>query len=359
MNHLVIRGLGTYLPSEIRDNSWWPREIVAAWEEKIATALERGKGTQLGEELTPGSRAVAAAMARSFPDPFRGARLRRVLSPDLEPSSMEISAAKKALQDANISPNEIDFVLVQSSVPDNLGTSNVVLVHQALGLRPDVFCLSTEGMCQAALAHLVLAEQLLSSGRFGAGLLVQSSTLTRLMPTEDQTSPWFGDGASAFVVTTAKGPNGLLAHQHMTDASTYGSVIASVRDKRWHDDGRVVGYSKNQEAARRQFYEIPDIAKNLLEKALSAANESKANIKFWACHQALPWIPEVTKAHIGLDNAKTTTTFEQTGSLSGANLGFILDKARQEKLVVDGDLVALFSGAAGMSASAALLRWGT
>lgn len=357
MKRLAIYGVGSYLPETIRTNDWWPESIVDDWRVRIASALER-RDSGPPESLQDGALLVSEAMGALFKDPFRGSVERRVLDKDRKPSFMEVQAAEAALANANIDRSEIDFLIVQSAVPDNLMTSNACLVHRELGLRKHTFSMSNEGMCHSLLLQLVLAEQMVLSGQFKHGLLIQSSALTRMMPTEEQHSPWFGDGAAAVVVGPSTTGSGVLGHAHMTDGSTYGSLVSGVRGKEWYEEGRVTSYSMDPAAARRQFHELPGVARELTERALDKAGLEKADIHFWGCHQATPWMPELTRSYVGLSAARTLSIFKQTASISGANIGLAMQIAEKENLVRSGDLVAMHSGAAGMTASSLIIRWG-
>src|SRR5690349_8000922 len=103
-----IHGLGTYLPSEIRTNAWWPESDVARWRDRMAHRATSNEAPD--EELTEGARRTLAAMARYVDDPFRGSIERRVMPEDMTTSEMEAAAAREAIERAGVTPSDIDAI---------------------------------------------------------------------------------------------------------------------------------------------------------------------------------------------------------------------------------------------------------
>src|SRR4051812_948521 len=108
--NIGILSTGFYLPDEIRRNDWWSSEIVAGWRDRQAQNALRGAALAK-ESISEGARRTIAALTEQNGDPFEGARERRVLPREQDPSDMEAAAAKEALQRAGIAASEIDFVL--------------------------------------------------------------------------------------------------------------------------------------------------------------------------------------------------------------------------------------------------------
>lgn len=352
-----IQSIGVHLPPTVRDNSWWPAEIVEQWRMRQARSFNRAQ-TQSDDPLTDGAQRVVAAIAELKSDPFEGVKERRVLDPALRSSDMEVDAARQALSRAGVEPGEIDLLLIQSTTPNFVHVSNACLVHRELGLSPRCFSLATEGMCNSFLQQLTLAEQMILSGRAHRALLIQSSHMTCMCRQEDPFSAWFGDGATAVVVGPVRGDSGLLGHAHMTDGGTYPSVVSGVPGRRWHDEGRVHVYLEEPGNARRMFLEIPEVCRDLVEASLKQAHLGKRDVTFWAAHQGTAWFSRVTQEFTGLDAARRVETFSWAASLTGSNIPLVLAIGERDGLLRAGDVVGMFAGAAGMTGTAMILRWG-
>jgi 3-oxoacyl-[acyl-carrier-protein] synthase-3 len=357
MPNVGVYSIGTYLPEPVRRNDWWPESIVQRWRARQAQTFTRSQqGPE--ENLTDGMKLTVAAMLEGKNDPFEGTVERRVMPEGMRSSDMEVAAARRALDGAGIDPKDVDFLLTQSTAPNYVHVPNACIVHRELGLGRRCFSMATEGMCNAFLQQLVLAEQMIQSGRARYGLIIQSCNMTSFAQREDHFSPWFGDGAAAALVGPVDAGYGLLAHTHVTDGSVYGSVVTGIPGRRWWQDGPVIAYLESPALARQQFLKIADSAKPLLEDALAQAGLQKDDVRFWACHQPSPWLGRVTQEHIGFANAKRLDTYRWTASLSGANIPVILSVAEREGMLSSGDVVGAFAGAAGFTATGMVLRWG-
>ena len=160
------------------------------------------------------------------------------------------------------------------------------------------------------------------------------------------------NGKPAALVTRLSGAS--IERPGAAECAQLGELLA-----RMHLAARsFTGYLENPRGARDQFLLIGDTARPLMDGALADAGLEKKDVDFLACHQASAWLPPAVAEHTGLEHAKRTDTFTWAASLSGANLPLVMAAAERENAVADGDLVAMYSGAAGMTASAMMFRWG-
>ena len=72
----------------------------------------------------------------------------------------------------------------------------------------------------------------------------------------------------------------------------------------------------------------------------------------------MPWLREVTQEYNGMTRARWVDTYKTFASLSGGNIPLLMNIAKREHLLRDGDLVLVFSGGTGETWSAVLMRWG-
>lgn len=368
---IAIEGIGVYLPETVRQNDWWPERVVTGWraERERRAALRRDSPDPLAsamlrvnarDAMTAGQRAVVSGLEQYDDDPFHGVIERRVIADGMPPSEMEARAARSALARAGIEPGQpgaIDFVLCASLVPDVLTVPNACAVHHRLGLDPACLCLTVDATCNAFAVQLEIARGLVAAGRHRRGLLIQSSAMSRLIPTEAPYAPIFGDGATAVVVGRAPPDHGLLASDHHSDGSLAGAFFASVPGERWYDDGPITWHIHDQDAARDVVLNVADRGRDTVSRALARAGRSPDDVDFYASHQAMAWFRRVTQDHIGLRHARSVDTFPWAGNLSGSNIPLVLATAEREGRLQPGDVVATFSGGSGITWSSMILRW--
>jgi 3-oxoacyl-[acyl-carrier-protein] synthase-3 len=347
--------MGSYLPPEVRQNDYWPPEVVAGWTQRLADIVPRSE--RYVDHVTDGVRLSAHALSELASDPFQGAVERRVLAPDLVSSDMEAAAARSALAAAGAEAAGVDLLLTHSMVPDYMCNSQAAIVHHKVGLSPGIPALALDVVCTSIVFQLSIAEKFIRAGEAAQALLTQSSACTRLMPKELPYSPWHGDAGTAAIVRAVEPGLGLLGTAFRTDGSLTGAFVATVPNRRWHEDGSVIAWSDNKPAARRMQLQGADIAARLIDEALARAGVAAGEVQFFACHQPTVWLRRVVQAHAGLVNAKSCDTFAWTGSISSSNIGLQLEVGVRDGLLKKGMPVVLFTMASGMTAAAGVMRW--
>lgn len=351
-----VIGVGTYLPPTVRKNDHWSDETVTKWREKKAAPLSNKIDPAAA---TPGARAVMEAMAEWRDDPFHGALERRVLDEGKTASDMELEAARAAIANAGIDPQEIGVVLVNTLAPDYLVTNNACLLHHNLGLSKHCFTMATEAACNSFQMQTDLARKMLLTGSGKYALLVQTCNISPMLPMDQAHSSWFGDGCTAQVVGQVSEGRGILASAHRTVGDLHRTIVAGVRDRCWYrDGGKLEIYSADHVGARRMFLELPDYAAEVTGEVLANSGYAAADVDFFAPHQATRWMLDVTQKHLRLLKARSVETFSWGGSMFGSNIPMALAMGAKEGTLRDGDLVLTFAGGAGSTYSSLLMRWG-
>jgi len=351
-----ILGIGTFLPPDIRTNDWWPGEVVARWSKIKAAQI--ADAVDVGGAPTPGTRAVLAAMAKLRDDPFQGAVERRVAPEGMTGTDMEVFAVEDALRRSEIARDAIDLVLVHTSVPEYQLSNNASLLHHRVGLPTRCIALGTEASANSFMLQLVLADAMIRSGQARNALLVQSCSVSRLLDPTHPVSPLFGDGATALVVGPVSPGRGLVASSHRTDGSRNRTLIASVPNGTWYDEGRVTLHPADADGGRKVFLETVDRAKEVVDEVLDAASFARTDVDYFGVHQGTPWLREVAQRHIGLENARSIDTFRSTGYLFGSSIPLGLALAEREGLLRDDGRAVVFSGGTGVTYGALAMRWG-
>ncbi len=350
-----IRGIGIFLPTDVRTNDYWSPSTIESWNEK-PNLVRPGLGK--ADAQTEGARRTLAAMASFRDDPFKGAVERRIMAEGANSSDMELAACRDAISRSGVLVEDINLLLVFSQLPDFLLVPNAALLHKALGLPRACFAMDTQAACNSFMAQFALAEQMIKSGQAKNALLVQSSSVSRLCRPEDHHAVWFGDAATAVVVGPVSEGKGSLAWSHRVDGSFHKALMVGAPDKQWWDADRLVVYNHDRQAARNMLLLIADLAKEVVDDALGKAELGPLDVDFYATHQSTLWFRQVTQDYMGLSNAKSFDSFSWTGSLAASNIPFMLGMAEREGVLRNGQLVATYSGGSGITWSGNVLRWG-
>lgn len=358
MKNIGILGMGAYLPSSIRTNDWWPTDIVQKWlADKNRVINSASVMTNNWDQLPLEQRCLMAALMEFKNDPFDGSQKRHIMAADEKTSDMEIQAAKAALTNSGIQPNDIDFLLCQSTLPDTLSDPNSCTIHHQLNLKRSCYSQDMSGMCNAFLSQLYLAQSLICSGSAKYGLLIQSSGMSRLQDQENPMSPLFGDGATAVVVGAVGSNEGVISMINYTNGNLGQYLCNGIAGKNWYDEGKIKTFFANPTHGLRMISDAIKQSQTLLEQNLIEAKLDKAQINFYAGHQGVKWFRAATQKAMGLEHAATYDTFPVYASLVGANVPLVLYFAKENKLINKNDYIASFTPGTGVTATSTILRW--
>src|SRR5918997_254783 len=164
------------------------------------TARVTGLGHKLPERVVPnGPIAERIGVDSDWIVRRTGIRERRYAAPDERTSDLAVQAARRALTDANLTPQDIDLVLVATMTPDELTPNTAPLVADALGLKVGAF--DVGAACTGWLSALSIAAGQIETGRVERVLVIGAETISRITdPGDKRTAALFGDGAGAVVV---------------------------------------------------------------------------------------------------------------------------------------------------------------
>lgn len=349
-----VQGLGVFLPPEVRENSWWPAELVRRWEDERA---RRGP-PPLPLPLSTGAQRVLAALSAQARDPFQGAIQRRVAPAEMSIFDLEEAAARRALAAANASASSIDLLLTATIMPDDLLGNPACVLHDRLGLPRSCFSMHVDVSSYAFLAQLIQAEAMIRAGRARRALIVQSCLPSRLVDLTDANSPLFGDAATAAVIGEVGPGYGVEAAATFTNGAHARTLVASVPGKRWHDEGRAVIHVADPARAFAVFLSTADAFKESVDEVLRRSGRHRRDVDFFCVHQGAPWIKELVQEHAGLSGSRSVDTFAETGYVFGCTVPLALARAADRAQLAAGDVALLTSGGPGVTYGAAIVKWG-
>jgi 3-oxoacyl-[acyl-carrier-protein] synthase III len=136
-----------------------------------------------------------------------GIKERRIAAQDEFTSDMGYKAALAALKDADLSPEEVDLVLVATITPDCAFPSTSCKIQHRLGATKAA-AFDMQAACSGYIYGLSLAKALVEAKVYKNILLIASEKLSSIVNYEDRnTCVLFGDGASACVISDHPGKN--------------------------------------------------------------------------------------------------------------------------------------------------------
>src|SRR5216117_264798 len=140
-----------------------------------------------------------------------GIKERRIAAKDEQTSDMASKAALKALEQAEVSPKDVDLILVATATPDMLFPATACFVQKKIGAK-NAACLDIAAACAGFLFGIEIAQQFITSHTHDTVLVIGADKLTSITNwTDRNTCVLFGDGAGAAVLRHRGSAHGVIS----------------------------------------------------------------------------------------------------------------------------------------------------
>ena len=285
-----------------------------------------------------------------------GIRQRYIAGDDETTASLGEAAARAALKAANLSPDDIDLIVLATSPPNNTFPATAVEIQERLGMRHG-FAFDMQAVCSGFVYAVSVADLHIRGGMAKRALVIGSETFSRILDWTDRTTcVLFGDGAGAIVLEAAEG-EGTTADRGIITSSLRSD--GSHRDKLFVDGGPsttgTVGHLRME--GREVFKHAVGMITDVVEATLGTAGITAGDLDWFVPHQANLRIIDASAKKLGIDPAKVVATVSQHGNTSAASVPLALSTAVDDGRIKQGDLVLLEAMGGGFTWGAVLIRW--
>lgn len=272
-----------------------------------------------------------------------GIEERRIAADDMDTSDMAYLAAKKALEDAGIAPQDLDLILVATVTPDRAFPSVACMLQERLG-AVKAAALDISAACAGFIYGMVTASQFIDNGTYRYILIVGAEKLSKIMDwTDRNTAVLFGDGAGAVVMGPVSQGRGILSFELGADGTG---------GKHLYKDEYIV--MNGREVFKFAVRQMGESCINVLEKA----GLSKNDVDFLVPHQANIRIVEAARQRLELPKEKMSTTIRKYGNTSAASIPISLVEELEAGKIKEDDLIIMVGFGGGLTWGAIALRWG-
>lgn len=270
-------------------------------------------------------------------------------------SALAVEAAKRAIEDAGISPEEIDIIVLATSSADRSFPSAATDVQGIIG-AVNAMAFDITAACTGFIYALHVVDGFIKSGIYKTGLVIGAETLSKVIDWSDRGSGiLFGDGAGAAVVRADEkgvihalmGSDGTKGWVLECQARSLGNCLTKVKPE--------LGLMKmdGQEVFKFAVKKIPEIVKQVLEES----NTSQEEIKYFFLHQANIRILESASRRLNIPMEKIPVNIDRYGNTSAASILILLDEMYRDGKLARGDKLVLAGFGAGLTWGATLLEW--
>lgn len=319
----VVRGFGASLPKRVMTN----REI----EEKVDTSDEW-------------------IVQRT------GIRQRYIAGEGETTASLGEGAARAALANAELTPADIDVIIVATSTPDNTFPATAVNIQNRLGMHHGA-AFDLQAVCSGFVFAVTTADAYIRGGLAKRVLVIGAETFSRILDWNDRTTcVLFGDGAGALILEAQEGSGttadrGVLTAQLRSDGAH--------KEKLFVDGGPsttgTVGHLRME--GREVFKHAVGMITDVIEAAFEATGTTADDLDWLVPHQANRRIIDGSAKKLGIPLEKVVITVDLHGNTSAASIPLALNVAASDGRIKKGDLVLLEAMGGGFTWGSVLLRW--
>lgn len=285
-----------------------------------------------------------------------GIRSRHIASQDETTASLGEAAARQALDNAGLTPADIDMIILATSTPNNTFPATAVEIQNRLGMSHG-FAFDIQAVCSGFIFAITTADLYVRGGMAKRVLVLGSETFSRILDWTDRTTcVLFGDGAGAVVLEAVENDGtskdrGIIAANLRSDGSH--------REKLYVDGGPSttgeVGHLRME--GREVFKHAVGMITDVIESVFEQAGIGAADIDWFVPHQANKRIIDASAKKLGIEPEKVVVTVESHGNTSAASVPLALSIAASDGRIKKGDLVLLEAMGGGFTWGAVLLRW--
>ncbi len=289
-----------------------------------------------------------------------GIRERHIVNEKTETtSSLAVKAARAALEVADLSPRQVDMIIVATVTPDYPFPATACLVQDALGAaHASAFDLNAG--CSGFVYGLNVGSSLITGGQADCVLVIGAETLSRITDWNDRdTCVLFGDGAGAVVLAASQISGGVRATVLGADGSGGDLLMLPAGGSRHPASRQTVSnglhfiHMKGREVFRFATRVMPQATREVAEQAGWTLDEVSLIIP----HQANDRIIQSSAKRLKLPPERVFTNLERYGNTSAASIPIALCEAVEQGRIEPDDRVILVSFGAGLTWAAAAVEW--
>ena len=325
---VCIAGVGYAVPANIRANS----EILKAFPDRTEEEMVR----------------------------LTGIRERRYATEDESATDLAKIAVHHALDQAGMSVDQIDGIIMATIIPDQPVPSAASSLARELGI-PRALAFDLNAACSGWLYALEVGRAFILAGTARNVIVVTAELLSRITNPECQDTAFlFGDGAGAAILTGGKGGHRLHRMGLSGDAEQFESIqrLGGGARMPWPEfAGADLEHFYLQMDGTAVFRHAVIGFAEQIEQTLVRENLKPDDIAWIVPHQANERILKAVSKRVGIPYDKFVVTISKYGNTSAASVSMALGWAAEEGIFTDGDKIIFCSVGAGLTFAGGLLEW--
>jgi 3-oxoacyl-[acyl-carrier-protein] synthase III len=288
-----------------------------------------------------------------------GIRERHIADESEATSDLGVRAAQQALERANLTPDDVEFIVVGTTSADMQFPSTANYVQHKLGCK-NVGSVDVWAACTGSIYSLQIGSQFIQTGKYRRVLVIGAEALSRITDFTDRgTCIILADGAGAAVLEASDDGRGVIDADLYSDAK-YAELLympgGGSRHPASHDT-----VDKRMHFAKMRGNEVFKVAVRMFvdcaSKLLARHAFGVSDVDLFIPHQANLRIIEAAAKRLDMPMSRVFVNVDRHGNTGAASIYVALEEAVSAGRLKPGDLVLLAAFGGGFTWGAALVRW--
>ncbi len=288
-----------------------------------------------------------------------GIKERRIAAEGECTSDMATAAARKAMEQAGVTAEELDLIIVATVTPDMAFPSTACFVQKNLGAKKAA-CFDLSAACAGFLYALEMARNLIATGGYNTVLVVGAEKLSGIVNWEDRnTCVLFGDGAGAAILRHREGSLGVISSSVGSDGDYADILTLPGGGCRYPITAENVDQRLNtiKMAGRETFKQAVTAMLNSANDALAKAGLTAEDLTCVIPHQANMRIIEAIAQRMDVSLDRFMINLDKYGNTSAAAVAIALDEANRTGRMKQGDYILLVVFGGGLTWASSVIEW--
>jgi len=290
-----------------------------------------------------------------------GIKVRHIASENQSTALLATEAAKRAIESAKISPEDVQMIINATITPEMVFPSTACFVQDMLGAK-NAWAFDISAACSGFVFGLSIAQNFVTNGKYNNVLVIGAETLSKITDYKDRKSCiLFGDGAGAAIIqkSNGKGPRGIFYSTSGSDGGGWTSLNCPAYGSRnpvsrpLSDPNSVYmkinGKEVYQLAVRKIIETVDDCMKN--------CGITIKDIDLFIPHQMNARIIESVAKRLELANDRVFINIEKYGNTSAASIPIAMDECVRQNRIKKGDIVLLVAFGGGLTWGANVIEF--
>jgi len=285
-----------------------------------------------------------------------GIRQRHIAAEGELTSDLGLSAARAALQAAELDAEDIDLVVCATTTPDETFPATATRIQAELGMTRGA-AFDVQAVCSGFVYALAVADNFIRLDQARRAVVIGAETFSRILDWDDRsTCVLFGDGAGAVVLEAGDGEGtprdrGILSTHIYSDGRHHDALYVDGGPSSTGTAGHV--RMEGREVFRHAVVRMAEA----IDAALEANGLTPGDIDWLVPHQANLRIIEAMARRLNLPDDRVVITVDRHANTSAASIPLALAEAVGDRRIQSGDLLLLEAMGGGFAWGSALIRW--